>query len=414
MARQTATQQARTTTKPAPQPDNGSAVNVPPIGNEMLSPMGRFRQELEQMAPQFARALPSHVTVERFSRNLETAVQENPDLLECDRRSLMKSAMTAAQLGLMVGSTLGQAYIVPFREKGKQAKTATLIPGYRGYITLARNSGEVESLAAYEVCAGDEFEYELGLNPRLVHRPALRNRGDIERFYCVAKFKDGGFHVEVMSYEEVEAIRQRSKAPNSPAWTNDFMMMGRKTVIRRAAKYLPLSVQRLAALDAAIEMEGRAGHIDNTGAVVIDHEPKPKGERNRGDAQRLDALEKSVTGGDDKDEADVREGDKTPPETDGEDASDAFPAGDVTEDADVSQDTPEPAEEPKPLTKKERVAWQSKANTIIAALEDAKTNAAFNDVLETHAAEIDAMREICPDEHQRVDQTLSNRLFDLS
>jgi hypothetical protein len=52
-----------------------------------------------------------------------------------------------------------------------------------------------------------------------------------------------------MTAAEVEAIRQRSKSPNSPAWVKDWMMMARKTVIRRTAKYLPLSVQRLAAME---------------------------------------------------------------------------------------------------------------------------------------------------------------------
>ena len=167
-----------------PQLETGTA---PRGKGQKDTPTQKLRTELVQMEGQFQMALPPHITVDRFTRNLMTAVQEEPKLLECDRRSLFQAAMTAAQLGLLVGAALGQAYIIPFNvEKpvGKEKKkvlTATLIPGYRGFIALARNSGEIESLAAYEVCENDEFDYQLGLEPRLFHRPALGDRGRIHQ-----------------------------------------------------------------------------------------------------------------------------------------------------------------------------------------------------------------------------------------
>lgn len=236
-----------------------------------VSPIAAFRREVDLMATQFKLALPEHVTVDRFTRNLLSAVQEQPDLLDCDRKSLMQSAMTAAQLGLVVGKTLGQFYIVPFYDSKKGKKVATSIPGYRGYITLARNSGEVVSVAAYEVCERDKFDYELGWEPKLVHKPGLGDRGAITHVYCVVKFKDEGGHIEIMTKADVDAIRARSKASSNGPWVTDYMMMARKTVIRRAAKYLPLSVQRLAALDAAIDKGVRAT-IDLEGGDVVEHE----------------------------------------------------------------------------------------------------------------------------------------------
>ena len=223
------------------QPEGGNAVALKPIDQikHLLSS--------EAMSKQFRMALPSHIKVEMFTRNLMTALQENPQLADCTRDTLLKSAMTAAQLGLLVGSALGQAYIIPFRNQGKLE--ATFIPGYRGYLTLARNSGEVESMQAFEVCAHDEFDYQLGFDVKLHHKPAMGDRGAIKFVYCAVTFKDGGRHLEVMTSAEVEAIRARSKSPNSPAWQKDWMMMARKTVIRRTAKYLPLSVQRLAAME---------------------------------------------------------------------------------------------------------------------------------------------------------------------
>lgn len=249
---------------------------APAAKGKNLSPFGHFQKETELMKGQWQLALPEHVTVERFTRNLLTAVQEEPKLLECDRRTLWKAAMTAAQLGLIVGKALGQFWIVPFNNKKRGYLEAVPIPGYRGYITLARNSGEVETLSAYEVCEKDEFDYELGLDPKLIHRPAKGDRGELTYVYCVVRYKDGGWHVEVMSRADVDRIRARAKARDDGPWVTDYMMMARKTVIRRAAHYLPLSVQRLAALDRAIE-EGRKATIDLEGGTVIEHDGEDEG-----------------------------------------------------------------------------------------------------------------------------------------
>lgn len=246
-----------------------------------LSPIEHFRQhELAVMEQQIKDALPGHITVDRFRRNLLTSVQEIPGLLNCDRRSLLHAIMTSAQLGLLVGRALGQAWIIPFKD-GKTGKLeAVFIPGYRGYIELARNSGEIKSVYAIEVYENDEFEYEEGLEPKLIHKPIVSpKRGEIIAFYAIAHYKSGDREFELMLKEDVDAIRARSKAPNSPAWKNDYNMMGRKTVIRRFAKRLPQDVQKLASIDAAMEMEGRRAYLDKKGVVILEGEYAQKGDQ---------------------------------------------------------------------------------------------------------------------------------------
>ena len=46
--------------------------------------------------------------------------------------------------------------------------------GYKGLLDLAYRSGEVSVIQAHVVCEGDEFEHTLGLEPTLVHKPALK------------------------------------------------------------------------------------------------------------------------------------------------------------------------------------------------------------------------------------------------
>jgi recombination protein RecT len=52
-----------------------------------------LRTQLEQRAAEFRMVLPSHITPEKLQRTLLTAVQSNPDLLSCERRSFLNAAM---------------------------------------------------------------------------------------------------------------------------------------------------------------------------------------------------------------------------------------------------------------------------------------------------------------------------------
>lgn len=233
------------------------------------------RKALELLKPQMALALPRHLTPERLVRVAMSAIQQNPKLLECNRTSLFAAVMTCAQLGLEPDGVLGQAYLVPFKDR------VQFIPGFRGLISLARNSGEVVSIAAHEVCKNDHFAYQFGIEERLEHVPASGDRGEIVAFYAIAKFKDGGHHFDVMTTKEVEAIRDKSSGfqtakrfakageePQSP-WVQHFVEMGKKTAIRRIAKYLPMNVQKAAAIADMYE-SGRHAELGEAGELVIE------------------------------------------------------------------------------------------------------------------------------------------------
>ena len=128
------------------------------------------------------------------------------------------------------------------------------------------------SIAAHEVCTNDKFELVYGLDEKLNHTPALGDRGEIIGFYAVAKLKDGGHCFEFMSASQINEIRDASqgyqqavkfkKQDNHP-WEAHFTEMGRKTAIRRLAKYLPLSIefQTAVALDGMAE-GGKDQHLD--------------------------------------------------------------------------------------------------------------------------------------------------------
>ncbi len=192
------------------------------------------RNQIDDMATQFQAALPAHIPVERFARVVMTAIQNNGDLLGCSRRSLFNAAMKAAQDGLLPDGREGA--MVPY--KGE----VTWMPMVGGIRKKARNSGEIATWDVHAVFANDAFEYELGDNPFIRHKPTLANRGALIAVYSVATLKTGEKSRDVMSVEDVEKIRSKSRAQNGP-WKDPvfYPEMAKKTVARRHSKVLPMS-----------------------------------------------------------------------------------------------------------------------------------------------------------------------------
>ena len=202
-----------------------------------VAPIEGFKVAVESRKASWAAILPKHVSVERFARSIILAAARSPALLNADKASIFLAAQQAAQLGLDCSGTLGSAYLVPYGGK------VTLVIGYRGLIDLARRSKEIVSLQAQVVHAADRFEVTLGTEPSIVHVPAfgVDDRGDVTAAYAVAELVGGGRQFEVMTRGQLEAIRRRSKASGSGPWVTDTEEMFRKTVLRRLAKWLPLS-----------------------------------------------------------------------------------------------------------------------------------------------------------------------------
>ena len=210
------------------------------------------------MKPQIEAALPSVITAERFSRMALTAVSSNPKLAECSPQSFMGALMSAAQLGLEPNTPLGQAYLIPFKNKGRMEAQFQL--GYKGMIELAHRSGEFKNIEAHEVHENDQFAYAYGLEPELVHRPAMADRGEVVCYYAVYTLVNGGFGFEVMSKEDIQAhAKKYSQAYNSSfsPWKTSFDEMAKKTVIKKVLKYAPIKTEfaRAVAADETIKTE---------------------------------------------------------------------------------------------------------------------------------------------------------------
>lgn len=218
-----------------------------------------LKDYITKMQGEIAKALPSVITPERFTRITLSALSTNPQLQQCTPGSFLGAMMTAAQLGLEPNTPLGQAYLIPFRNKGVLECQFQL--GYKGLLDLAYRSGEISVIQAHTVYAKDEFEYELGLEPKLKHKPHMgADKGEPIAFYALFRTKDGGFGFEVMSVEDVRAhAKKYSKAFGSgfSPWQTNFEEMAKKTVLKKVLKYAPLKSDfvRQAATDETIKTE---------------------------------------------------------------------------------------------------------------------------------------------------------------
>lgn len=204
------------------------------------APKDEFRRTLGAMKSELEKALPSHVPVDRFTRVVMTAVQMNPDLLSANRHSLFQACTRAAQDGLLPDGR--EAALVTYNLRG--VPTVQYMPMIAGILKKVRNSGDLSTINSQVVYQKDAFDYWIDESgEHLNHKPNLIGaRGDRLLAYALARTKDGGIYVEVMSADQVMAVKNVSRAKDRGPWAGDFEdEMWRKTVIRRLAKRLPMS-----------------------------------------------------------------------------------------------------------------------------------------------------------------------------
>lgn len=207
-----------------------------------------WRLALNDLKPEFERALPGHIPVDRFMRTAQTAVSMTRNIEKLkDMRSFKACVTKAAQDGLILD---GREAAIVIDYNGE----AQYRPMVRGLLKLAYNSGEIKSIVVELAREHDDFRYSpTDTEMPVKHDIDLRKpRGEVFAGYAFAVLKDGGIVHEVMSVEDINRIRNRSdayrafmaKKIKSTPWATDWEEMARKTVLRRISKYLPSSTDR--------------------------------------------------------------------------------------------------------------------------------------------------------------------------
>ena len=215
-------------------------------GNEKA--LARVSNALKGFRDKLTLALPKNRNVDQEISSVIATVAASVALQRCTPESIALAAYDAATLGLPVNK-LGLAWLVPF---GQEAK---LQIGYRGYIQLVIESGFVLDVSAECVYQNDKFKYILGSNPSIFHEPTMGHRGNFIAVYAIARLANGLLKHVVMSKEQVEHIKSKSKSAANGPWVTDYDEMAKKSVIKRLCKSLPYNTPGLHKVEMATEME---------------------------------------------------------------------------------------------------------------------------------------------------------------
>lgn len=261
--------------------------------SQQVSVVRQFEMAVMKKENAIRSVLPLQVPPKKWMRAAVTAYQTNPDLHKCELGSIMSSCMKAATDGLILDGR--EAALVVFNKKqgDRFVPVAQYMPMVAGILKKARNSGQITMLSAHVVYEKDQFDYELGFEPELKHKPFLDgDPGKVRCAYAIATLRDGSRQFEVMTNDEIMKVAKSSKSgwdsksgKLKGVWDQWFSEMARKTVLKRLCKYLPSSADLESIVNYDNELERpESSEIDITGeseVITPVQEEKPKKGRTR-------------------------------------------------------------------------------------------------------------------------------------
>lgn len=208
-------------------------------------------EELEKRRSTLESTAASLIDPVRLRGVVMSQFSRTPDLWECDPVTVARAVVECAQMGLEPTGAIGGAHLVPFRNKKTGRREAQLIIDYRGYITLARRSGEVSKVWARVVRERDEFHVAAGTDDRIHHVPYIGadDPGRYTHVYAVIAYRDGSQQFDWDNMAWVDSIRKRARASDNGPWVTDYGEMAKKSILRRLMKTAPLTVEARRAIE---------------------------------------------------------------------------------------------------------------------------------------------------------------------
>jgi len=227
--------------------------------------------------------LPAHIKVKVLLSAARDAALRNPRLLECSGQSWYAALLHCARTGLLPDTPQQECHLIPYKGEVKW------ICGWRGFIKLARQSRDVAYIAPEVVYEGDEFYYQKGTEPKIVHVEDLDpNREDptkLTHAYAVVFWRDKDIPPDfvVMGRADIERVKRSAQGTtraDSP-WKVHPAEQWKKSAVRNLGKRLPQGPE----LAYALKMED---HADTHGQPYL--EPADKEKVNIEDKSKTDRL----------------------------------------------------------------------------------------------------------------------------
>lgn len=209
-----------------------------------------------------------------FINNLTAVVTNDKKLQACEPLTLMYAALKATALRLPLDPNLGQAYIVPFKNKKLRKVEAQLQIGWKGFVQLGIRSGQFLKINVTDIRDGELKGYDLMTGEVNVQAVADRNSKPIIGYLAYFKLTNGFTKSLYMSAEEMEQHATRySQSYNGDykelsLWYTDKIAMAKKTVLKLLLKrFAPLSIDMEKAVQAdqsVLRGDDKLDYVDNS------------------------------------------------------------------------------------------------------------------------------------------------------
>ena len=215
-----------------------------------------FEQQALSAGKGFILATSEKVWIREIAFALQI-LRANKDAFEkCAPDSIRDAVLNIALTGATLNPAMQQAFLIPRKLRGR-GLCCCLDFSYRGLVGIATREGAVLDIDASCVYEGDEFDYHMGLNPDLIHKPCgERDPKKLTHVYAVAILQGGLKKFLVMNRSDVEKARKSSQAPESPMWKDWYEEGSRKTVVKRFYKLLPQTERMSTAVAVVNAHEG--------------------------------------------------------------------------------------------------------------------------------------------------------------
>ena len=205
-----------------------------------LTMSGYFASELERISG----ALPEDFNKQRFALNFVSLIQEKPELQKFKKEVLATALVRSAQDGL--DALNGEVYIY----KGYNDNLTYSI-SYKGLKKMAieKSVKPIKQIISKVVYEGDTLDEEVvNGESHLIYKSSLINKKVPIGVFALCTFKDGSEMYEIMTKEETDKVKSKSR--NSGAWKDFETEMMKKTVVRRLCKNITLDFKDKQQADA--------------------------------------------------------------------------------------------------------------------------------------------------------------------
>lgn len=209
---------------------------------------------VHMVMPQFERISRDNGQVVKWAEECGFALQaieKNSNLAKCSPVSVQNAITNVAAVGLTLNPADGYAYLVPEYNTQTKLQECQLRISFRGLVKAATDSGGIAWVKAEIVKKNDTFTYKGPATAPVHEMNPFDERGESVGVYCIAKTSEGDMLVDVMAWDEV--LKIKSCAKTQMVWDKWPDEMGKKAIIKRAAKQWP-KTERSRSLHKAVEV----------------------------------------------------------------------------------------------------------------------------------------------------------------